>query len=181
MIQAYTPPVAEQRVICLDELGSVSAKPSPGEGWTDGPGRATFAPDDGRRGNIWVLGAFEPATGLATTLCSSRRDRASFIQLLEQVLQTSPARAWVFITDHLSTHISWETPTSLIAWPEVKLLCFPKYACWLNLIEPWWKQLRSLALKGRRLENVAEIIEAVVQATAYWKAHRYPYTRKKAR
>jgi transposase len=53
----------------------------------------------------------------------------------------------------------------------VKLLFIPKYACWLNLIEPWWKQLRSLALKGRWFADVDEIIEAVVQATAYSNAH----------
>jgi transposase len=180
IIQAYTQPIPERRVICLDELGPVSAKTYPGEVWQEGPGRATFAPDYGRRGSVWVLGAFEPATGLATTLCSPRRDSVSFIQLLEQVLQTYPAREWVLIADNLSTHISRETQTALIAWPEVDLRFIPKYACWLNLIEPWWKQLRSLALKGRRFEGVDEVIEAIMQATTYWNAHRYPYVWKKA-
>jgi transposase len=129
---------------------------------------------------VWVLGAFEPATGLAATLCSPRRDSASFIQLLELVLQTYPAREWVLITDNLTTHISRDTQTALLAWPEVQLLLLPKYACWLNLIEPWWKQLRSLALKGRRFERIDEVIEAIVQATRYWNAHRYPYIWKKA-
>jgi hypothetical protein len=32
------------------------------------------------------MGAFEPAARLATTLCSPRRDSASFIRSLEQVL-----------------------------------------------------------------------------------------------
>jgi hypothetical protein len=71
------------------------------------------------------LGAFEPATGLAATLCSPRRDSASFIQLLEQVLETYPAREWVLIADNLSTHISRETQTALIAWPEVAMLFIP--------------------------------------------------------
>ena len=34
----------------------------------------------------------------------------------------------------------------------------PKYACWLNLIEPWWKQVRSLPLKGRRFETLDELV-----------------------
>jgi transposase len=129
---------------------------------------------------VWVLGAFEPATGLATTLCSPRRDSASFIQLLELVLQTYPAQEWVLISDNLTTHVSRETQTALLAWPEVHLSLLPKYACWLNLIEPWWKQLRSLALKGRRFERIDEVIEAIMQATVYWNAHRYPYVWKKA-
>jgi hypothetical protein len=85
---AYTQPAPERRVICLDELGPVRTKTSPGEVWKEGPGRATFTPDGGRRGSVWVLGAFEPTTGLATVLCRPRRGSASFIQLLEQGLQT---------------------------------------------------------------------------------------------
>jgi hypothetical protein len=42
------------------------------------------------------------------------------------------------------------------------------------------EQRRSLALKGRRFEQVVEIIEAVVAATDYWNHHRYPYSWKKA-
>jgi transposase len=158
----------------------VSAKTYPGEVWKEGLGRAPFAPDYGRRGRVWGLGALEPATGLATTLCSPRRASASFIQLLEQGLQTYLAQERVLMADNLSTHLSRETQTALIAWPEVELLFIPTYACWLNLIEPWWKQLRSLALKGRRFEDVDELIAAVVQATAYWNQHCYPYVWKKA-
>ena len=41
-------------------------------------------------------------------------------------------------------------------------------------IEPWWKVLRSLALKGRRFETWAEIEQAVERATAYWNEHKHP-------
>jgi len=44
-----------------------------------------------------------------------------------------------------------------------------------NLIEPWGKTLRQLALKGRRFEAWAEMAQAVDEATAYWNAHRHPY------
>ena len=42
-------------------------------------------------------------------------------------------------------------------------------------IEPWWKVLRSLALKGRRFETWAEIEQAVERATAYWNDHKHPF------
>jgi hypothetical protein len=57
------------------------------------------------------------------------------VQRLELVLQMYPAQAWVLITDNLSTHVSRATPAALLAWPEVQLSLWPKYACWLNLIE----------------------------------------------
>jgi len=166
-------------VICIDELGPLSAKTYPGETWQPGPYRATFQPDYGRRGTLWVHGAFEPATGMATILLSPRRDSASHIQLLEQVITTFPADGWIVIEDNLSIHKSRDVQTALLAWPEIQILYLPTYACWLNLIEPWWKQLRSLALKGRRFETVDELSDALIAALAYWNDHRHPYQWKK--
>ncbi|HEY0779256.1 MAG TPA: hypothetical protein VGD56_14915, partial [Gemmatirosa sp.] len=51
----------------------------------------------------------------------------------------------------------------------------PVYAAYLNLIEPWWKVLRSLALHGKRFATWAEIEHAITRATAYWNAHRHPF------
>ena len=85
------------------------------------------------------------------------------------------------IMDNLSIHTSKDAQAALLAYEEViQVLFIPKYCCWLNLIEPWWKQLRSLALKGRRFETGQEIIDAVAKATEYWNKHRYPLGQKQA-
>jgi len=55
----------------------------------------------------------------------------------------------------------------------------PKYACWLNLIEPWWKQLRSLALKGHRFETLEELTQALNGGLDHWNKHCHPYSWKK--
>jgi len=86
-----------------------------------------------------------------------------------------PADRWLIIEDNLSIHISRQVKLALTAWPEIQLQFIPKYACWLNLIEPWWKQLRSLALKGRRFETLDELTTALNAAVDYWNAHRHPY------
>jgi hypothetical protein len=49
----------------------------------------------------------------------------------------------------------------------------------LNLIEPWWKQLRSLALKGHRFENLDELTQSLNAGLDYWNKHCHPYTWKK--
>ncbi|MDE0482317.1 MAG: transposase [Candidatus Poribacteria bacterium] len=69
--------------------------------------------------------------------------------------------------------------TALLAWPEIWVQFIPKYACWLNLIEPWWKQLKSLALKGRRFETQEELTDALKSAVCWWNAHKHPYHWKK--
>jgi len=166
-------------VICVDELGPLAVKTYPGAEWKQGPDRATFDPDYGRRGKVWVHGAFEPATGQGSLVYTETRDSVSHIQLLEQILREFPADRWLIIEDNLSAHTSRETQLALLAHPEVQVQFIPKYACWLNLIEPWWKQIRSLALKGRRFETRDELIAALEAALTYWNNHRHPYHWKK--
>jgi transposase len=178
VIQAYIAPPPQTRTICIDELGPLAVKTYPGAEWTDQQ-RATFEPDYGRRGVLWVHGAFEPATGQAALVLSPRRDSASHICLLEHVIEHFPARRWLFIEDNLIIHKSRNVKTALLAWPEIQVQFIPKYACWLNLIEPWWKQLRSLALKGRRFETIDEMADSLCDALVYWNEHKHPYHWKK--
>ena len=115
-------------MICIDELGPLAVKTYPGAEWKAGPGRATFEPDYGRRGKVWVHGAFEPATGQATLVFSSARDSLSHIQLLEQMMIQFPAERWLIIEDNLSIHTSRQVKMALLAWPEVQVQFIPKYA-----------------------------------------------------
>lgn len=124
-------------------------------------------------------GAFEPATGQAALVFSGKRDSKSHILLLEQMLEVFESERWLVIEDNLITHQSREVKAALLAWPEIQLQFIPKYACWLNLIEPWWKQLKSLALKGRRFETVDQLQASLEAALQYWNAHRHPYVWKK--
>ena len=84
---------------------------------------------------------------------ADRRDSKSHIALLGEMVETFLSDRWLVIEDNLSTHHSKETQVALLAWPEIQVQFIPKYASWLNLIEPWWKQLKNLALKGRRFET----------------------------
>ena len=62
-----------------------------------------------------------------------------------------------------------------LAHPRWEFVFQPVAAAYLNLIEPWWKVLRSLALKGRRFEPWEEVCRAIEEATAYWNRHRHPF------
>jgi len=79
------------------------------------------------------------------------------------------------VVDNLNTHSATDVLLFALAYPRWEFVFQPKYAAYLNLIEPWWKILRSLALKGRRFEAWPEIEEAVRRATAYWNAHKHPF------
>ena len=169
-------------MICLDEMGPDSAKSFPGPRLvpTASAGerrRATQEIDYGRRGRGYVFGAFVPATGAAVTAPYPRRTTANFVDFLDHV------DAWVVpgsdrvyaVLDNLSAHRAADVLLWALAHPRWEFVFQPKYAAYLNLIEPWWKILRSLALRGRRFDTWTAVSHAVEVATAYWNAHRHPF------
>jgi transposase len=148
-----TPPV-NTHVLCLDELGPLSMKTYLTSRWSSHGYRPHVVPDYGRRGKLWTFGAFEPASGdvLTTTALAHRTD--DFLLFLDQVAAHWPEGDLIFILDNLSIHRAFDVKLWALAHPRVRFLFQPTYAPWLNLIEPWWKTLRSLALNGRRFETV---------------------------
>jgi transposase len=170
-------------VICLDEMGPESAKSHPGSRLVRAdPGgerrvRATQEIDYGRRGKGYVFGAFTPATGEALTVPYPRRTIATWVDFLDQVeAWVDPAAERLYaILDNLSTHRAMDVLLWSLTHPRWEFVFQPTYAAYLNLIEPWWKILRSLALKGRRFAAWEDMWAAIERATAYWNAHRHPF------
>jgi transposase len=170
-------------VICLDEMGPEAAKSHPGSRVIrpDPTGerrvRATQEIDYGRRGTGYVFGAFRPATGEAFTAPYAGRTIANWVDFLEQVDDWIAAEVMRFyaVLDNLSTHRAQDVLLWALAHPRWEFVFQPTYAAYLNLIEPWWKVLRSLALNGRRFETWDEVAAAVAAATRYWNAHRHPF------
>ena len=166
-------------------MGPVAAKSYPGrevvraQPATAGQpaGRAKQEIDYGRRGKGYIFGAFQPATGEALTEPYPGRTAANYVDFLEKVDGWIPAEIErVFaIQDNLSAHRATDVLLFSLGHPRWEFVFQPKRAAYLNLIEPWWKVLRSLALKGRRFETWEEVCEAIREATAYWNQHRHPF------
>ena len=173
-------------VVDLDEMGPTSAKSYPGVSLVPvveigplGPheGRAKQEIDYGRRGKGYIFGALQAATGAVLTAPYPGRTIANWVDFLERVEAWLPPEAERIyaILDNLDAHRATDVLLFNLAHPRWEFVFQPKYAAYLNLIEPWWKILRSLALKGRRFETWAEVCQAVTEATAYWNAHRHPF------
>jgi hypothetical protein len=166
-------------------MGPVGVKSYPGKhlvhpaaGETTPAGRARQEMDDGRREKAgYVFGALQPRTGEVLTATYTHRRLVHWIDFLQQV------EAWIpqevervyAVLDNLSMPRAVDVLLFNLAYPRWEFVFQPTYAAYLNLIEPWWKTRKSLALKGRRFESWHEIEEAVRKATAYWNAHKHPY------
>ena len=168
-------------MIDLDELGPESAKSFPGREAVDvtkrPARRAKQEIDYGRRGKGYIFGAFSATTGEAFTQDYGGRTTLNWLDFLERVDAWVPAeveRVYA-ILDNLNVHHSDQVLFFLLTHPRWEFVFQPTYAAYLNLIEPWWKVLRSLAFKGRRFETWEEVASAVREATAYWNAHKHPF------
>jgi hypothetical protein len=143
--------------------------------------RAKQEIDYGRRAKGYVFGALWETIGECWTQCYPRRTKTHFLDFLAWVDKQVPAEKTRIdaILDHLDMrhldmrhldmrHLDMRHCHDLLLFqihhPRWEFVYQPKYAAYLNLIEPWWKVLRSLralALKGRRFETWEEVIDAV--------------------
>ncbi len=117
----------------------------------------------------YVFGAFRPATGEAFTATYTSRSIATFVDFLEKVEEWVPKRVGRIyaIMDNLRAHKAYDVLLFNVAHPRWEFVFQPKYAAYLNLIEPWWKTLRSLALAGRSFETWEGVEAAIEQARDY--------------
>jgi hypothetical protein len=91
----------------------------------------------------------------------------AFLEAVEGWLPQQVARGYA-IAANLSSHRAADVLFFLLAHPRWEMVFQPECAAYLNLIEPWWKVLRSLAWAGRRFETWDEVITAIAQATDYY-------------
>ena len=101
-----------------------------------------------------MFGALQPASGAALTATYTGRSTANWVDFLGQVERwIDPAVGRVYaVMDNLNTHTATDVLLFALAHPRWEFVFQPVYPAYLNLLEPCWKVLRSLALKGRRFE-----------------------------
>lgn len=167
-------------VLCLDEMGPVSAKSYQGRQLVrrEPPCmRAKQEIDYGLRGSGYVFGAMWPAQGETHTQTYQRRISSNYVDFLCEVDEWvgEEVSKVVAIVDNLRMHRSMDVMLFCLTHPRWEFLFQPKASAYLNLIEPWWKVLRSLALKGKRFETWSEVSQAVRAASLYWNAHKHPF------
>jgi hypothetical protein len=158
-------------------MGPIAARSYPGTVVLPHQERAKRSPDYGRRARGYVFGIFLPHTGQAMTATYPERTIRHWVEFLERAEKWVPKRYThiIAILDNLSAHHAFDVLFFLLEHPRWEFLFQPPRAAYLNLIEPWWKVLRSLALKGRRFEDWGDVMVALYSATRYWNKHGHPF------
>jgi transposase len=177
-------------VVCLDETGPLPPRSRPGhevvkavpgikpDGSPRPAGRAKHPIKAGSRARGgYVFGALRPVTGQAFTRPYDHRRGKDWVDFLEHVEEWIPPEVEPVyaVLDNLPTHKTTDVLLFALWHPRWEFVFQPKYAPYLNLIEPWWKVLKSLAIEGREFETWQQVCKAVRRSTAYWNKHRHAF------
>lgn len=173
----YTQAPANVTTVCVDELGPVSPRTyPPAPGWSPN-GHRIKAPLEYSRGyeKAWVYGALAVRTGQTLTLTTTSRNTTGYLQLLEAIAQRYPEGEVRLIADNLSSLTSAPVREWLTQHPRISHVFIPVGACWLNLIEPWWRLLRRAAYAGQSFADTTEIAYATHVATQQLNRRAHPW------
>ena len=141
-----------------------------------------------RHGTLCLTAHFEVATGrVLTPTIEPTRTEEQFAAPIERLVETDPEGEWVFVTDHLNTHLS----ESLVRWVaqqcgigeelgvkgrsgilhskatreaflkdethRIRWVYTPKHCSWLNQVEIWFSILSRRLLKRASFGSLKEL------------------------
>ncbi len=122
-----------------------------------------------------MYGVLRPSDGQALTFTGPSRNTVGFRKLLEAIDAANPEGDLYLINDNLSSHTSGPIREWLAAHPRVHQQSLPTGACWLNLIEGWWRRLRRDAFAGQCFADHWEIEAATDRATCQLNRRAKPW------
>lgn len=131
-------------------------------------GQRTCIPAPGTPKFVHVFGAYNWCTSEVLYLTQRRKNSDGFIEFLEHVMQAvPPAQKVVMVLDNASYHRSYASLAALSLFEErLRVLWLPKYCPFLNPIERFWLQLKTLAAANhlhRDLDDLGHAIAQVIQ------------------
>ena len=181
IVPLYTAPPVGSTVICLDELGPLAARRSPGPSGSDDAHRPHLRPADARHGSRWAFGARAQRTGAVLVQTAATRDTAAWLRFLDSVEAFAPPGDAYLIVDALPLRRCSGASTRCGGTGAIRAStsCHcpkrPPWMPWLNLIEGFWKILGQRALAGRHCTRTEAVDHAVHAGVADWNRHPTPF------
>ncbi len=192
IIQLYREPPEGSAVVCLDQLGPISLRTTPGHQYAATTGEEPrHDAEYKRRGTIYTMGALLPHLGTVFARSFQRYNSLVLIWFLGSFLRVLPAdvRTVYIILDNASAHTAkrvadwlkkhWSETTANAATgqrgKQVHLVFLPSKSAWLNLIEPFWRIMREEMINGSDFQERAEFRTALQQYIGYYTRFGRPF------
>lgn len=153
----------DQVLLYHDEAG-LEKTASIGYSWTFKGQRKAIAQVNRAKERRTLMGTVEPATGRLIQTVWRKGKSKNFIKHLIKVKKAYQDKSEIFIVvDNASIHRSAEVKTWLAQYPQFKLIFTPPYCPEVNVVERYWRYMRSKIAHNRWVETMYDRVMLLKQ------------------
>jgi transposase len=177
VVGVYLTPPQNAVVLCVDEKSQIQALDRTQPGLPMKPGRCgTFTHDYKRNGTTTLFAALHMVEGRVIGECYPRHRHQEFLKFLRRLDAEFPTGQTLhLILDNYGTHGHAKVRHWLSKHPRFVLHFIPTSSSWLNLVERWFAELSTKAVRRGVFHSVEELQQAIAQFTTAWNEKPTPF------
>jgi len=177
VVGLYLNPPDQALVLCVDEKTQIQALDRTQPGLPMKKGRlGTMTHDYKRNGTTCLFAALEVLQGKVVGQCFSRHRHQEFLRFLRRLDAEFPGDvALHLVMDNYGTHKHPNVQSWLKRHPRFVPHFVPTSSSWLNLVERWFGELTSKAVRRGSFSSVADLQSAIAQFLDAWNEDPKPF------
>jgi transposase len=178
VVGLYLNPPDRAIVLSTDEKSQIQALDRTQPSLPMKPGRAgTMTHDYKRNGTTTLFAALDVLTGAVIGQCLPRHRHTEFLTFLRTIDRQIPKRLQIhLILDHYATHKHPTVKAWLAKHPRFHPHFTPTSSSWPNLVEGFFSQLTTKAIRRGAFASVPDLIAAIDAYLAANNANPTPFT-----
>lgn len=163
VVGLYVDPPEKALVLCVDEKSQIQALDRTQPGLPMKKGRCgTMTHDYKRHGTTTLFAALNVLDGRVIGSCKAKHRHEEFLSFLRQIDKKTPREVDLhLVLDNYATHKHPNVKLWLTEHPRFHLHFVPTSCSWLNLVERFFAQITSKAIRRGAFDSVAELVETI--------------------
>ena len=177
VVGLYLNPPQQAIVLCVDEKSQIQALDRTQPGLPLKKGRCgTMTHDYKRNGTTTLFAALETLQGKVVGQCYQRHRHQEFLRFLRILDQHFPGKVPLhLIVDNYGTHKHDNVQDWLKRHPRFVFYFVPASSSWLNLVERWFSELESKAIRRGAFQSVEDLKNSIVAFLSAWNCEPQPF------
>ncbi len=177
VVGLYLNPPEHALVLCVDEKTQIQALDRTQPGLPLKKGRlGTMTHDYKRNGTTCLFAALELLQGKVIGQCYARHRNQEFLKFLRRLNQEFPGAVPLhLVMDNYGTHTHPNVKAWLKRHPRFNFHFTPTSGSWLNLVERWFAELTTKAVRRGSFASVADLQIAIAQFLEAWNESPQPF------
>ena len=177
VVGLYLNPPQKALVLCVDEKSQIQALDRTQPGLPLKKGRCgTMTHDYKRNGTTTLFAALSVLDGKVVGQCVARHRHQEFLKFLRHLDAEFPAELDLhLVLDNYGTHKAPAVQRWLARHPRFKVHFIPTSSSWLNLVERWFAELTTKAVRRGVFVSVPDLIQAIEAFLSAWNEDPKPF------